>query len=167
MHFLILLKYSSFDFLNVGSLENIALIISMSSFNYLTYLLSDQVVRYLRECLEKCSGHLSLKTWCYIEDTITSHFNFSAFKDLGHGTFLHFLQSHSEVSRACQEMDVIALAPVNARKIIRGAWSIAPVKKKKFVCTTTSYPLSSLKIAYHSAQRLRRSCAETEFWHDC
>jgi hypothetical protein len=33
---------------------------------------------------------------------------------------------------ACQEMGVITPAPVNARKMIHGAWSIgAPVKKKK------------------------------------
>jgi hypothetical protein len=33
--------------------------------------------------------------------------------------------------------------------------------------TNTLYPLSYLKITHHSAQRLRRSCAETKFWHDC
>jgi hypothetical protein len=39
------------------------------------------------------------------------------------------LCSKDDFDRACQETGVIAPAPVNAHKIIRGAWSIAPVKK--------------------------------------
>jgi hypothetical protein len=34
------------------------------------------------------------------------------------------------LSRACQESGAIDPAPINARKMIRGAWSIAPVKKR-------------------------------------
>jgi hypothetical protein len=44
--------------------------------------------------------------------------------------------------RACQETGAIMPAPVNAHKIIRGAWSISPVKKKK-----PAKPFYSLPIA--------------------
>jgi hypothetical protein len=37
------------------------------------------------------------------------------------------------IHRACQETGAIVPAPVNACKMIRGAWSIAPVKKIIFL----------------------------------